>query len=108
LGQAKRTNGKIRGQCSRVTLPEFENSGAGKSIGRFGWKAQHASLLSASAEALDSELGESNQFFRTSTLPPVAGAVAQREFDSPRKELDSIVQFLRSTDLAVLSAMYQR
>jgi CxxC motif-containing protein (DUF1111 family) len=48
-----------------VTAPMLESNQAGESmrIGRFGWKSQHSSLLSACADSLRNELGIRNRLY---------------------------------------------
>jgi hypothetical protein len=38
-------------------------------VGRFGWKSQHASLLSFSADAYHNEMGITNRYFREENAP---------------------------------------
>jgi hypothetical protein len=91
--QHKETHDRIHGECTRVTLPESGDSST--AVGRFGWKAQHASLLSAAADALKNELGVPNRFFPEDvTSPPDKQAVN----DTDTKELESLVSFIRSTE----------
>src|SRR5713226_3961417 len=59
--QCSATGGLICGESVRV--PVLEASG-GLAVGRFGWKNQHASLLSFSSDAYLNEMGVSNR------LPP--------------------------------------
>jgi CxxC motif-containing protein (DUF1111 family) len=59
--QCSNTGGLICGQTVRV--PVLEANGA-LAVGRFGWKDQHASLLSFSSDAYLNEMGVSNR------LPP--------------------------------------
>ncbi len=53
------THGEIHGQAIYVDI--LEGTG-GKRVGRFGWKDQHASLLSFSSDAYLNEMGVTNQF----------------------------------------------
>jgi CxxC motif-containing protein (DUF1111 family) len=52
--QSARTNGRIRGLVREVEVLEAPGK---KAVGRFGWAAQHASLLSFSADAYKNEMG---------------------------------------------------
>ncbi len=52
--QSARTNGRIRGLVREVDVLEAPGK---KAVGRFGWAAQHASLLSFSADAYRNEMG---------------------------------------------------
>jgi CxxC motif-containing protein (DUF1111 family) len=64
--QANQTHGQVHGQAIRV--PVLESSGCDptnpatcrKRVGRFGWKDQHASLLSFSGDAYLNEMGITN------------------------------------------------
>ena len=56
--QCRSTQGKICGQALRVPVLEAEGQTA---VGRFGWKDQHASLLSFSADAYLNEMGITNR-----------------------------------------------
>lgn len=92
--QIKETHGKVHGEPTLVTLPEC--SADARAVGRFGWKAQHASLLSASADALRSELGVPNPLFPAS--PDGSPASVGKQANSIPQELDAMVRFLRSTE----------
>lgn len=50
----------LRGNLTQVAVLE---AGGAPRTGRFGWKAQHASLLSFSADAYVNEMGITNRFF---------------------------------------------
>jgi CxxC motif-containing protein (DUF1111 family) len=58
-GQRARSNGQIAGQVIKV--PVLEEPGATR-VGRFGWKDQHASMLSFSSDAYLNEMGITNRF----------------------------------------------
>lgn len=95
--QATQTHGIIHGYLPMVTLPELSTEQ--KVVGRFGWKDQHGSLLSAAAEALRNELGVPNVYYpaptaaAASTHVPQAGASESRE-----DQILALVAFLRSTE----------
>lgn len=55
--QARRSRGRIRGRI--IEVPVVEAGGAPR-IGRFGWKNQHASLVSFSGDAYLNEMGITN------------------------------------------------
>lgn len=57
--QNARTGGRIRGLIREVGV--FEAPGK-KAVGRFGWAAQHASLLSFAADAYRNEMGITSKF----------------------------------------------
>lgn len=56
------SNGQIHGVANIVPILELSNATA---VGRFGWKAQHASLLSFSADAFRNEMGITTPLFPT-------------------------------------------
>jgi len=65
--QANRTGGVVHGQAIRVPVLESSpncnpttGANCAKRIGRFGWKDQHASLLSFSGDAYLNEIGITN------------------------------------------------
>jgi CxxC motif-containing protein (DUF1111 family) len=96
--QGRITQGKVHGEI--VYLTPSEKSGVPKVVGRFGWKAQHSSLLDASADALLNEIGMPNRIF-----PHGLDASVQTEGASqvppgvtPDNELDAMVRFIRSTE----------
>src|SRR5215472_442040 len=60
--QSQKTNGFIQGQVVWVQI--LENPGLWR-VGRFGWKDQHASLLSFSGDAYLNEIGITNRLFKT-------------------------------------------
>ena len=55
----------IQGRAARITDPATGES----RIGRFGWKAQHASLLAFAGDAYRNEMGITNRFFPTENAP---------------------------------------
>ena len=95
--QIRETHGKIHGTCNNVTLPQ--SIGNAKAVGRFGWKSQHASLLSASAHALDSELGVPNYFFSKARGSTVFSRNRKTQSEKAElNELEAILAFLRSIE----------
>jgi CxxC motif-containing protein (DUF1111 family) len=58
--QVATTHGRVHGEAIRV--PILEGSGKAFRIGRFGWKDQHASLLSFASDAYLNEMGITNRF----------------------------------------------
>jgi len=100
--QCTRTGGVICGQA--VQVPVLEASGA-LAVGRFGWKNQHASLLSFSSDAYLNEMGISNR------LPPnnvdvtricdVVPDPNDNTFDSEGlNDIDHFARFMRATKVA--------
>ncbi len=57
--QPGQSGGQIRGQV--IQVPVLEANGAVR-VGRFGWKNQHASLVSFSSDAYLNEIGITNRF----------------------------------------------
>ena len=94
--QAKETHGQIHGEA--IEVPIFEAPGQTR-IGRFGWKDQHGSLLSFSADAYLNEIGV------TSRLRPkdvtTIGKVTTDPEDTPDElglaDIDHFAQFIRGT-----------
>ena len=62
--QYESTHGEIHGQALYVDVAEGKG---GKRIGRFGWKDQHASLLTFASDAYLNEMGVTNNFSPTET-----------------------------------------
>jgi len=64
--QPGQSNGQIAGQV--IQVPVLERSGQVR-VGRFGWKNQHASLLSFSSDAYLNEMGITNPIFPDESCP---------------------------------------
>jgi len=100
--QATETGGRIAGQIAMV--PVLEAAGTLR-VGRFGWKNQHASLLSFVADAYVNELGITNRL-APAELPSLSAllpydAVPDPE-DSPERpigeqDIDVLTAFVRAT-----------
>jgi CxxC motif-containing protein (DUF1111 family) len=94
--QAQATHGRIHGEAVQVAL--FEASGQ-TGVGRFGWKDQHRSLLSFSADAYLNEMGI------TSRLRPKDATTVCKTTTDPEDQPDAIglgdidhfTQFMRGT-----------
>jgi CxxC motif-containing protein (DUF1111 family) len=103
IQQAEVTNGQIAGVI--IEVPVLEASGAMR-VGRFGWKNQHASLLSFAGDAYLNEMGITNRLVadeNTAMGNSVAAydTVADPE-DSPNKpegmhDIDVFAAFMRAT-----------
>src|SRR5713226_4608570 len=67
------------------------NTNADGAIGRFGWKAQHASLLHFSGEAYQLEMGVPNEVFypQQESLPEICQSLYQDPYDDPTNYTDS-------------------
>ena len=89
------TEGKVHGEI--VYLASREKSSVAKAVGRFGWKAQHASLMDASADALLNEIGIPNRIFLYDASEQEELAQVPHR-TTPANELDAIVKFVRSTE----------
>ena len=77
--QCRRTNGVI---CGKVITVPITEAGGTKRVARFGWKNQHASLLSFSADAYLNEMGI------TSVLAPTETATLCDAIEDPEDEID--------------------
>jgi len=96
--QAENTHGRIHGEAVPVTL--FEAPGQMR-IGRFGWKDQHASLLSFAADAYLNEIGITSRLRPTDTTT-VCKTTSDPE-DQPdslgMEDIDHFAQFMRGTQV---------
>lgn len=96
--QAQSTNGRIHGEAVQVAL--FEASGQ-KRVGRFGWKDQHGSLLSFSADAYLNEIGITSRL-RPKDTTTVCKTTTDPE-DQPDAlglaDIDHFAQFMRGTQV---------
>jgi CxxC motif-containing protein (DUF1111 family) len=61
--------GKPDGVRGRAHIVMDVANGRVKRVGRFGWKAQHASLLAFAGDAYLNEMGITNRFFPTENAP---------------------------------------
>ncbi len=94
--QCRSTNGKICGQA--LYVPIIEAPGTTR-VGRFGWKDQHASLLSFSADAYLNEMGI------TSRLQPDEVTAICNTVEEPNDkndstglaDIDRFARFMRAT-----------
>ena len=94
--QPKLSNGKIAGETLEVPILEAQNA---TRIGRFGWKDQHGSLLSFSADAYLNEVGISNRLKSTDTTT-VCKTTKDPEDEKDKTGLfgiDHFAQFMRGT-----------
>lgn len=96
--QAQSTNGRIHGETVQVNL--FEAPGQTR-VGRFGWKDQHASLLSFSADAYLNEIGITSRL-RPKDTTSVCKTTTDPE-DQPDAlglaDIDHFAQFMRGTQV---------
>jgi CxxC motif-containing protein (DUF1111 family) len=61
-------NGSVDGVKGKASVVQDVATGKAK-VGRFGWKAQQANLLSFAADAYVNEMGVTNRFFPTENAP---------------------------------------
>src|SRR3989442_2396642 len=90
--QRESTGGQIHGQAISVDIAEVKGA---KRIGRFGWKDQHASLLSFSSDAYLNEMGVTNQFAPdevTTVCNPTSGITEPNNVD----DIANFTTFMRA------------
>ncbi len=95
--QARLTGGAIAGQVIEVPLLEAPGE---KRVGRFGWKNQHASLLSFSADAYLNEMGITNRLLteeNTSLGRSVAEYDQVADIEDTDNDIDVFTRFMRAT-----------
>ena len=94
--QRRSTRGRIHGQALRVPVVEAPGTTA---VGRFGWKDQHASLLSFSGDAYLNEMGITNRLFKDE-VTAICNTVAEPN-DKPDStglaDVDRFARFIRAT-----------
>src|SRR2546423_3730133 len=94
--QRRTTRGTIRGQA--LYVPILEAPGETR-IGRFGWKDQHASLLSFSADAYLNEMGITSRLFpdEVTTLCNTVSEPNNTTGVDGLADIDRFARFLRAT-----------
>jgi CxxC motif-containing protein (DUF1111 family) len=95
--QPRQSNGLIAGQV--IQVPVLESPGSVR-VGRFGWKNQHASLLSFSADAYLNEIGITNRLVGTENTSlglSVAAFDSVAEPEDTDGDVDQFAAFMRST-----------
>ena len=94
--QRRTTHGQIHGQAVRV--PIVEAPGA-TGVGRFGWKDQHASLLSFSGDAYLNEMGITNRLFpdEVTTLCNTVTEPNNEPDSTGLADIDRFARFMRAT-----------
>lgn len=98
-GQAHDTGGVIAGQVIRVPLLEAPGQ---TRVGRFGWKNQHASLLSFSADAYLNEIGITNRLLpdeNTSMGRSVQAFDGVADPEDVDNDIDAFTRFMRATQV---------
>jgi CxxC motif-containing protein (DUF1111 family) len=95
--QARETHGRICGLA--ISVPVLEAPGLYR-VGRFGWKDQHASLLSFAADAYLNEMGITNRLF-PAEIVSICDTVKDPE-DVPGAnglaDIDLFARFIRATN----------
>src|SRR5207249_5731992 len=94
--QRRTTRGTIRGQA--LYVPILEAPGETR-IGRFGWKDQHASLLSFSGDAYLNEMGITSRLFpdEVTTLCNTAPEPNNTPDSTGLEDIDRFARFMRAT-----------
>jgi CxxC motif-containing protein (DUF1111 family) len=118
--QAAITGGVVHGQVIKVPVLEVPGcnpnipSTCPKRVGRFGWKNQHASLLSFSSDAYLNEIGITNRFtlhentslgrsvapfdpFPDSTFVPCDSDPTKDCGEDPEEDIKTFTEFMRAT-----------
>jgi CxxC motif-containing protein (DUF1111 family) len=95
--QCKKSNGKICGQALYVPIVEVPGK---TGVGRFGWKDQHASLLSFAADAYLNEMGITNRL-QPDEVTNLCNAAAEPN-DKPGadglSDIDHFARFMRASE----------
>ena len=95
--QPAQSKGAINGQA--LLVPILESPGATR-IGRFGWKSQHASLLSFTADAYLNEVGITSRLLpdeNSSLGRSVAAFDKVADIEDSDNDIDNIARFMRAT-----------
>ena len=95
--QPGQSGGRIAGQV--IQVPVSEAPGAVR-VGRFGWKNQHASLLSFSADAYLNEIGVTSRLQPTENTSLGSSVAAFDSVPDPEdadNDIDVFANFMRST-----------
>ncbi len=82
-----------------VEVPVLEASGVTR-VGRFGWKAQHASVVSFSADAYLNEMGITNPFFPTENTSNGRSVAAFDTVPDPEdsgSDVQAFARFIRAS-----------
>jgi CxxC motif-containing protein (DUF1111 family) len=92
--QCSSTHGRICGQALMVPVLESTNQ---TEVGRFGWKDQHASLLSFSGDAYLNEMGITNRLFPTevTSVCNPKSVTEPNDLPDPTDHLEDIDHFAR-------------
>ncbi len=106
--QAAETHGDIEGEAVMVDVLEAPGL---KKVGRFGWKSQHATLLSFCGDAFHSEMGVSNSVVPTeitSNGQSLAAYDIRADPESNGWEVQLVAEFIRATKAPPRDARLER
>ena len=94
--QCKSSHGKVCGQILYVPIVEAPGQ---MGVGRFGWKDQHASLLSFAADAYLNEMGITNRLQPTEITNLCNSASEPNDTPGPDglSDIDHFARFIRAT-----------
>jgi len=94
--QRRLTNGKVQGQALFVPIVESPGMTA---VGRFGWKDQHASLLSFAGDAYVNEMGITNTLDPDEVTSICNTAAEPNDKPGPDglSDIDRFARFMRAT-----------
>jgi CxxC motif-containing protein (DUF1111 family) len=95
--QCKKSHGKICGQALYVPIVEVPGKTA---VGRFGWKDQHASLLSFAADAYLNEMGITNRLQpdEVTNLCNTAAEPNDKAGADGLSDIDHFARFMRASE----------
>ncbi|HKE90003.1 MAG TPA: di-heme oxidoredictase family protein [Gemmatimonadales bacterium] len=91
--QCRASQGKICGQA--LYVPIIEAPGTTR-VGRFGWKDQHASLLSFSADAYLNEMGITSRL-QPDEVTAICNSAAEPNDSGAFSDIDRFARFMRAT-----------
>jgi CxxC motif-containing protein (DUF1111 family) len=96
-GQPSRSGGRIAGELVLVPIGEAPGKSA---VGRFGWKDQHASLLSFAADAYLNEQGVTNRLnpVDTTTVCKTTSDPEDHPDSQGLADIDHFARFIRATN----------
>jgi CxxC motif-containing protein (DUF1111 family) len=94
--QRRATGGRIHGQALRVAIVEAPGQSG---VGRFGWKDQHASLLSFAGDAYLNEMGITSRLFpeEVTDLCNAVGEPNNTPDSTGLEDIDRFTRFIRAT-----------
>jgi CxxC motif-containing protein (DUF1111 family) len=91
--QCRVSGRKICGQVLRVPIVEAAPGTTG--VGRFGWKGQHASLVSFAGDAYLNEMGVTSKNFPNEVTNICGGTTAQPNDEPDADGMDDVIRFAR-------------